>query len=386
MHFVRKSKSYYLSLFILGVVVFAAGCGSSRQAGQAPAVVQVKAMQVIQQDTPVTYDFVGQVEAKNDAKISARVSGNITAKMVTGGTTVQAGQPLFQIDRRQYEAAVLAAQGNLAKAEAAFSNSRLDSVRYKQLAAQQAVAQQLLDNALAAESQNGAQVDAYRAQLRQAEIDLQDTLIVSPIDGRIDMNDLSVGNYVQAGSTVLATISSVDPVMVKFSMSENEYLRLSRLKGGSSPTEWGLELTLMLSDGSTYPHTGRVEQVDRGLADDTGTLTLKAVFSNPQRILVPGMFARVSAQGETRQGALLIPQRAVQELLGKTFVTVVAEGEKAESRPVKMGPRIGDLWLVEEGLTAADRVVVEGGAKAAPGAALKVVMIGPDALQTPAKQ
>ena len=380
----RLYKWRSLGLLSLVIVLLAAGCG--KQAARTPGAMGVKAMQVIQRDTPVTYEFVGQIEAKNEVKISSRVSGNITAKLVTGGTAVQAGQPLFQIDRRQYEAAVLTARGNLAKAEAALSNARLESIRYRQLAAQQAVSQQMVDNVLATESQNAAQVDACRAQLQQAENDLADTLIVSPIDGRIDMNDLSMGNFVQAGSTVLATVSSVDPVLVKFSMSENEYLRLAQLAKGASPNEWGLELKLILSDGTMYPLTGYIEQVDRTLAQDTGTLTLKALFSNPQKLLVPGMFARVVAQGETRRGALLIPQRAVQELLGKTFVTVVGEGDKAESRPVKMGPRVGELWLVEEGLTTADRVVVEGGAKVAPGTPLQVEMIGPDALQPPAKQ
>lgn len=385
MNYLQRNKACCIWLLILGIAVLAAGCGS-RQAAKTPTTVAVKAMPVIQQDTPVTYEFIGQVEAKNEVKISARVSGTIIAKMVTGGTTVQVGQPLFKIDRRQYESSVYAAQANLAKAEAALSNSRLDSRRYQQLAGQQAIAQQTVDNVLTTESQNAAQVDAYRAQLKQAEDDLQDTIIVSPLDGRIDMNDLSVGNYVQAGSTVLATVSSVDPVMVKFSLSENEYLRLSRLGRGTSPSEWGLELKLVLSDGSQYALTGQIEQVDRSLAQDTGTLTLKAVFANPQKLLVPGMFARVIAQGETRQGALLIPQRAVQELLGKTFVTVVAEGDKAETRPVIMGPRVGDLWLVEEGLSATDVVVVEGGAKVAPGTPLKVEIIGPDAMQTPAKK
>ena len=380
----RLYKWRSLGLLSLVIVLLAAGC--AKQAARTPGAMGVKAMQVIQRDTPVTYEFVGQIEAKNEVKISSRVSGNITAKLVTGGTAVQAGQPLFQIDRRQYEAAVLTARGNLAKAEAALSNARLESIRYRQLAAQQAVSQQMVDNVLATESQNAAQVDACRAQLQQAENDLADTLIVSPIDGRIDMNDLSMGNFVQAGSTVLATVSSVDPVLVKFSMSENEYLRLAQLAKGASPNEWGLELKLILSDGTMYPLTGYIEQVDRTLAQDTGTLTLKALFSNPQKLLVPGMFARVVAQGETRRGALLIPQRAVQELLGKTFVTVVGEGDKAESRPVKMGPRVGELWLVEEGLTTADRVVVEGGAKVAPGTPLQVEMIGPDALQPPAKQ
>jgi len=380
----RFSRMFYLICSIFFVVFLVAGCGKKSAIQSPPS--NVKAMQVIQQDTPVTYGFVGQVEAKNEVKISAKVSGNIIAKMVTGGTAVQAGQPLFQIDRRQYESAVLAARANVAQSEASLNNSRLDSIRYQKLASQEAIAQQIVDTAIAAEQQNTALVDAYRAKLQQAEDDLRDTVIISPIDGRIDINDLSVGNFVTVGSTVLATVSSLDPVMVKFSMSENEYLRLAKLGRGASPSEWGLELKLVLSDGTAYPLTGRIEQVDRGLAQDTGTLTLKAVFSNPQKILIPGMFARIETQGETRQGALLIPQRAVQELLGKTFVTVVGEGDKAETRPVKMGPRVGNLWLVEEGLTATDRVVVEGFAKAAPGALLNVVMMQPDELQIPANQ
>ena len=148
-----------LSLAII-IIMLAAGCG--KQAARTPGAMGVKAMQVIQRDTPVTYEFVGQIEAKNEVKISSRVSGNITSKLVTGGTAVQAGQPLFQIDRRQYEAAVLTARGNLAKAEAALSNARLESIRYRQLAAQQAVSQQMVDNVLATESQNVAQVDAYQ--------------------------------------------------------------------------------------------------------------------------------------------------------------------------------------------------------------------------------
>ena len=233
---------------------------------------------------------------------------------------------------------------------------------------------------------SAAVVSAYRAKVQQAADDLSDTVIVAPFSGRIDVNDLSIGSFVTAGSTTLATISSIDPVFVQFSMSESEYLRFAQLGKGTSPTEWGRDLKLVLSDGSQYPVTGQIEQVDRGVAAETGTLTLKAVFANSQKLLMPGMFARVVAQGELRKGAILIPQRAVQQLLDKTFVTVVGEGDKAETRPVKMGPRVGNMWVVEEGLSSADRVVVEGAAKVQPGTPLKVVMIGPEALQTPAKQ
>lgn len=376
---------HFLAISVLSAMVFTGGCAGGKPA-QAPQAVEVKAMQVIQQDTPVTYEFVGQVQAKSEVQIKAKVAGNLISKAVVGGANVVKGQELFRIDSRQYDATVLSARAQLAQSEAVLSNSRLDTMRYKQLAAQQAIAQQTLDTAQYTEMQNAAVVDANRAKLKQAEDDLQDTVIVSPIDGRVDVNDLSVGSYALAGQTVLATVSSVDPVFVQFSMSETEYLRFAQLNQGALPTEWGKNLKLVLGDGSQYPLSGNIEQVDRGLAQNTGTLTLKASFANPNRLLLPGMFARIVTQGEVRKGALLIPQRAVQELLGKTFVTVVGEGDKAETRPVKMGARIGSLWLVEEGLTTADRIVVEGSSKVQPGTPLKVIMIGPDELKTPAKQ
>ncbi len=370
---------------VIAVVLLAAaaaGCGSKTAAPPAQAV-EVRAMQVVKSDTPVNYEFVGQVVAKNEVQIRARVSGNVVAKMVEGGAAVTEGQPLFQIDRRQYEAALLTAQATLAQSEATLANSQADSIRYQKLAAQQAISRQALDAQLTAERQNTAVVAANRARVQQAENDLTDTYIVAPFAGRIDVKDVAVGSYAAAGSTTLATISSLDPIFVQFSMSENEYLNFAKRGRGNTPDQWGTDLKLLLSDGSEYPLTGRIEQVDRGLGQDTGTLTMKATFSNPQKLLIPSMFARIVVQGELRQGALLVPQRAVQEMLGKTFVTVVAAGDKAESRPVKMGPRVGQMWIVEEGLAEGDRVVVEGFAKTQPGMALKVTMMGPEDLSKP---
>jgi len=368
------------------LTVMLAGCGSKQAARQGQMAVQVKAMQVIQRDTPMVYQYVGQVQAKNEVKLRANVSGKIVDKMIKGGDMVKAGQPLFQIDRRPYEAAVLAARAQLAQAQTAYSQAKLDADRFRKLAEQQAIAQQALDAALAAERQQAALVEAYQAQLVRAENDLADTLVVAPFSGRIDVQDLDVGSYVAAGDTVLATISSVDPMVVQFSISENEYLRLAKMGKGSLPNQWGQNLKLYLSDGSEYPLTGKVTQVDRGLTDSTGTLTVKATFANPDRLLVPGMFARVEVTGDTVKGALLVPQRAVQQLLDKYFVTVVGEGNKAESRPVTLGPKIGNLWLVEAGLKPGDVVVVEGAAKVQPGTPLEVVMLGPDELANPAKQ
>nr|WP_235814564.1 efflux RND transporter periplasmic adaptor subunit [Propionispora sp. 2/2-37] len=364
--------------------VVTTGC-SKQSASQTAQAIEVKAMQVIQQDTPITYEYVGQVQAKNEVKLQAKVSGAIVAKMVSGGAMVKKGQPLFQLDRRQYESSLLEAKAQLAQAEIQLANSRLDTNRYRTLAAQNAIAQQTLDTQVAAEEQNAALVNVYQAQLKLAEENIQDTLILSPIDGRMDVNDLSVGSFVTAGSTVMATISSIDPVFVQFSMNENEYLQLAQ-GNGALPNSWGNNLKLVLSNGVEYPVTGQVEQVDRGMNQNTGTITLKASFANADRLLVPGMFARVVAPGEVRQGALLIPQRAVQELLGKTLVTVVAEGDKAESRAVKMGPKVGNLWIVEEGLNPGERVVVEGTNKVQPGTPLQVTLIGLDELNSSDKQ
>ncbi len=377
--FIPRNRKFSFGLAIVSIAIMVCGC-SSRQAVQAPLPVEVKVMQVIKQDTPVTYEFVGEVIAKNEVQIRAKVSGNIVTKMVTGGASVSAGQPLFQIDRRQYEAALLSTQSQLAQSEAVLSNCHLDTLRYQKLAAQQAVAAQVLDTALSTERQNVALVNTNRARVQQAEADLQDTLIVAPFSGRIDINDLSAGSFVQAGQTVLATISSLDPVFVQFSMSENEYLRFAQNGRGASPDKWVDNLRLILSDGTQYPLTGRVEQVDRGLAQDTATLTMKASFSNPQGVLLPGMFARVMVQAEMRPGALLIPQRAIQQLLGKTFVTIVGEDNKAETRAIKIGPRIGNLCIIEDGVTTTDHIVVEGFMKASPGTLLKVTMIDPNEL------
>ncbi len=362
------------------------GCGQ-KQAGGPPQTVQVKAMQVIQKDTPVSYEFVGQVAAQNEVKVQARVSGNIVAKMVAGGATVYKGQPLFTIDRRQYDTALLNRQAQAAQAQASLSQARRDLVRYQSLYAQQAIPQQTLDNSVAQTQQFQAQVDANQALVQQAQLDLSDTVITSPLDGRIDIQDLSVGSYVQAGTTILATVSSVDPINVLFSISENEYIQYSKVADAQKDnTNFGKDLELVLSDGSIYPLQGRIDQVNRSLSQETGTLSIKALFDNPQHLLVPGMFARVRAKGEIRTGALLVPQRAIQELLGKNFVTIVGAEDKAESRPVKLGPKVGNMVVIEEGLSASDKVIVEGFIKTPPGTPLQVVMMQPEELQIPAKK
>ncbi|MBP2652389.1 MAG: efflux transporter, family, subunit [Firmicutes bacterium] len=332
---IKRRKTLYVGLIAVALIVaftvVRSGVLVKKQDAKAQAVT-VKAMQVVNQDTPINYEFVGKVQAKNEVKIMAKVSGNIVEKMVKGGDTVYKGQPLFRIDNKQYRSAIRSAQAALNKSQATLNNSQKDVARYQNLAAQDAIAQQKLDTQVSQAEEDAASVEANRASLRQAEEDEQDTLIVSPVDGRIDVNDLNIGDYVVAGSTTLANVSTTDPVVVQFSMSENEYIKFIQLGNGTLPASFKDNLKLTLSDGSEYPLSGHVEQIDKGISTTTGTITIKAMFSNPQKFLVPGMFARIVAAGEVRPNALLIPQRAVKELLDNTFVFVINADNKAEQR------------------------------------------------------
>lgn len=390
---IKPSKKLIVGMIVLvglGGWAFMRFGGGRPPMGMGPGGIQggpveVKAMQVVQQDTPINYEFVGKVTSKNEVKIMSKMSGNIVDKMVKGGDAVYKGQPLFRIDNKQYVSAINTAQANLVKSQATFRSTQRDLERYRKLVAVKGVSQQTFDSYEAQAEEEAATVEANRANLQQAIEDEQDTLIVSPVDGRIDVNDVSIGQFVAAGSTTMATVSSLDPIWVQFNMSEIEYIKLSRLGQGTLPGSFKDNLKLVLGDGSEYSLPGQIEQIDKGIGDTTGTITIKASFSNPQKFLVPGMFAKIVVPGELRAGAILIPQRAVKELLDETFVTVVGADNKAESRKVKMGERVGNMWVVNEGLAAGDVVVVEGIDKVKQGTDLKVTMITPEALQTPAK-
>jgi len=385
---IKLSSKMKIGLIVVVIVI---GVGASRYfASFKPPMnmsktVEVKAMQVIKRDAPSNYEFIGQVKSKNEVKIMSKVSGNIVEKMVNGGDTVYKGQPLFRIDNKQYRSSVNSARATLGKSQATLNNAQKDVERYRQLVAINGISQQTLDTQVAQAEESAATVEANRASLQEAQENEQDTLILSPVDGRIDVNDVSMGSYVVAGSTTMATVSSIDPVWVQFSMSENEYLNLVQSGNGNLPSNFKENIKLTLSNGAQYPLLGHIEQIDKGVSDSTGTITIKAAFSNPQKTLMPGMFAKVVAQGTVKQGALLIPQRAVTELLNKTFVTVVTDDNKAESRVVTMGERIGSLWVVQDGVTANDHIIVDGINKVKEGTALEVIMIQPDESQIPAQ-
>ncbi|PWM79355.1 MAG: efflux transporter periplasmic adaptor subunit [Phascolarctobacterium sp.] len=369
LNFLRKNRSARAAAVAVAVAVSAAafsGCGGEKQA--APQATLVRSMQVIKRDTPLVYDYTGFVQAQQEMELKAQVSGQITGKYFNGGETVQQGQVLYTIDPRTYRANLLQAQANLANARAALANASVDAERYTKLYEQSAVSKQVLDNAIMARDQAQASVNAQEALLENAQIDMSETSVTAPFTGRIDTTALEVGNYVTDGQTTMATISNTDPVFVEFSIAEPEYLKLANAaveRGEAAPLE---NLSIVLADGSTYQLPGRITEVNRALSNNTGTLTVKALFENPNRVLLPGMFAHVQATAGTRDNAILIPQRAVTEMMYKKFVYVIGADNTVEMREVTLGPRVGRLWMVESGLNGDETLVVEGTGKITAGA------------------
>ena len=362
-----KKKVMALALVVASMLAVT-GCGGKQAAG--PSETLVKSMQVIKRDTPIVYEYSGFVEAQNEVQMKARVTGMITEKYVNGGDKVEKGQLMFVIDPRTYQATSWNYQAQVASAQADLSRVRRDADRYQKLYEQGAISKQTLDNTMAELEQSEAKVEAQKALLSSAQVDLGETNVVAPFSGKVSANDLAVGTFVTAGTTVLATISNSDPVRVKFSLAEAEYLKLMAAKAedGSAPLE---NLTIVLADGSTYPLKGKLTQVDRSISEGTGTLTLKAEFDNPNKVLLPGMFAHLQANVGTKKDALLVPQRAVTEIMYKTFVYVVNNENKVEMKEVKLGARVGRLWVVESGLDGSENIIVEGTQKVKKGSAVK---------------
>lgn len=362
------------AIFALGTLL--SGCGADKKAGGARPTT-VKAMNVLRQDTPLTHVYAGQIMGTDEVKIQSRVSGSIVEKYIVGGQSVVAGQPLYRIDSRQYESALLQAQAVLAQSEATLGNARTDLVRYQQIYASAAVSEQTLSTQQAQVNAYEAAVAANAALVRQAQENLDDTVIYAPMSGQLSVDDVAMGTFVSAGTTTLVSMGTSNPIFAQFSLSENEYLDLveqAAKTGGIGATI--VELTL--SNGSKYPIIGHIVTSDRALAAQTGTLTVKALFDNPDGLLLPGMFARVSLIGDVIPNAVLVPERAVQQLLGKSFVMLVGSDNKAVARTITLGDKIGSYYVVKDGLDSSDIVVVEGLTTLQEGGDLAVTMVTAD--------
>jgi membrane fusion protein (multidrug efflux system) len=346
----------------LAAVLLLAACGKEQTAPAMPPL-PVKVMEVIQRDTAITKELIGEVRGSQEVELRARVSGILTGKHFQDGGLVRRGQLLFTIDPREYRA-------QAAAAEADASRAQLDVERYRPLVAENAISRQVYDNAVAVAKQTRAKADAAQLGLEYAQVR-------APFDGRIGDADIFEGGLVSAGQTVLASISSAQPAWVYFSVSENDVLDFQRRTGSTEqvPSQVARKVRLTLGDGSEYPLEGTINFSDRALDSRTGTYRLRAEFENPDNILKPGMFARIRVTGENLSQALLVPERAVIQQLGTYFVIVVGPEGKAVQRPVKPGARVGPLWVIESGLASGDRIVVEGIQKARPGTPLKPIMV-----------
>ena len=363
-----KANVFSVPLVVVSLLGMAA-CKEEAKPVAAP-LPEVVVQTVVGQTTPLTVDLVSEIKAYREVDLYPRVSGQIVKQTFRPGQKVKEGELLFSVDPRAYDEAIIDAQAKLAESEAVLSRSRQDVARYKPLLPDNAIPRQTYDQAVASEQQHAAVVQARRAALEKVRLDRSYADVRSPIAGQIGLQKVEVGGLATAGQTVLATVSTLDPVVAYFSIPEVDYINFARRhltvkREGKSPIE------LLLADGSTYAQSGTLDFADRALNPATGTLTLRAVFPNPDGLLRPGMNTRVRIVYEVAQNALLIPQKAVTELLGKQFASVVVAGDKVEQRPIRTGARIGEQWLVEEGLKAGERIVVDGLQKAKPGAVVK---------------
>jgi len=356
----RSAPLSLRALPLVALLVALAACGKEKAAPVLPAP-EIPVVTVVAKDTPLEFDLVAQLRGLEDVEIRARVEGYLRSIDFVEGSTVQKGKLLFTIDDQQYVAALAQAQASLAAAQNQFDKGDLDVKRFTPLVAEKAVSQAELDNAISARKSGAAQIEAGKANLERARLNLSYTRISSPITGLVGKAEHKVGDLVGKGDpTLLTTVSSIDPIRVSVAIPEADYLRFARSVESAKAQTARTPPILILSDGTQHPYPGKLIFVDRAVDTQTGTLRVDLAFPNPQRTLRPGLYGKVKAESEVVKNALLVPQRAVQELQGTYTVVVVGEGDKVETRKVKPGQKVGNQWIIQEGLKGGERVVVEG--------------------------
>ena len=369
-----------MSLNILAAALFAsllllAGCaGKSQPPASSQAPLDVIVVSVQQKDVPIYGDWVATLDGYVNANIQPQVSGYLIKQDYQEGSYVRKDDILFEIDPRPFQAALdqakgqlAQARGQLAQAEAQLALSKINVQRNTPLAKAHAIAQAQLDTDIQAQAQNEALIKTHQASIQAgeaavevAELNLGFTKVRSLVSGIAGIATTQIGNLV-GPSTLLTTVSDVDPIKVYFPISEQEYLRVA----GNFTSEVPLQLTL--ADGSVYPHPGKIAFSNRQVDPQTGTIRMVALFANPRNLLRPGQFGRVRAMTAFHKGALLVPQRAVNELQGHYQIAVVGANNRVSIRTVELGERVGEMWIVERGVNAGDSVISEGVSKVRDG-------------------
>src|SRR5712692_6389139 len=375
MSFMASASRQVFTVLLLGCsLLFLGGCSGGKAASAPPPPV-VEVATVVQQDTPIYSEWVAILDGYVNAQIQPHVSGYIIRQNYKEGSVVKKGDVLFEIDPRPFKAALDQAKGQLAEAEAQLGKATLDVQRDTPLAEARAIAQSQLDTEIQAKLGAQAIVLAAKANVEQAELNIEWTRVTSLVNGIAGIAQVQIGNLV-GPTSVLTSVSQVDPIKTYFTVSEQEFTDFHR----RFPTQESVEeqrrripLQLLLADGTAYERTGTIYFADREINPATGAIRIAGVFPNPNNLLRPGGFGRVRLSAKTQTGALLVPQRAVMELQGSYQVAVVGDDNKVSIRPVTVGERVGKLWIVTEGLKAGERVVVEGLMKVRDGAPVKAV-------------
>src|SRR5712692_7702767 len=380
----KKSRSLLGEIWPIVALLPAAsllstGCRNPNAAAPSPPPPEVEVTSVVQKDVPIYGEWVATLDGYVNAQIQPQVTGYIVDQTYKEGSFVRKGQILFRIDPRPFQAVLDQAKAQLAQAEAQSGKTKLDVDRDTPLAKERAIAQSQLDNDIQANLAAKASVKAAEAQVEQAQLNLDFTHVTSLVDGIAGIAQVQIGNLVSP-TTALTSVSQVNPIKAYFPISEQEYMhyaaRINAHNQQAVPSD-APPFDLILADGTVYPRKGTLLLTDRQVDVTTGSIRLVCAFPAPNNILRPGQFGRVRAAGETRTGALLVPQRAVTELQGSYQVAVIGSDNKAAIRPIKVGERVGTMWIIESGVLAGDLVVVEGLQKVRDGSAVRVKQSGP---------
>jgi len=340
---------------MLLAVTILSGCSSKKPPHSAPPP-EVTVTPVLQKTVSIHQEWVGTMVGNTDADIRPKVDGFLLKRLYREGSFVRKDQPMFELDRRQALAALEQAKGQLAQAKALLAQAQIDVNRYTPLVAEKAVSQAELDKALSLQKSGYAQIQSAQAAVDNAKLNLGWTTVVSPISGIAGIAKVGIGDLMTP-TTQMATVSSLDPIYVDFSITEQDYLKFAMAK---LKRHVGESLQLILGDGSTYPHVGRALVINREVDLRTGTIQVRAEFPNPGNVLRPGQYARIRAVTQELNNALLVPQRSVSELQGIYQVGVVGPDKKVAIRSVQPGPQLGDMWVISSGLQPNDQVVVDG--------------------------
>lgn len=368
-----------LAACLVACAALLGGC-AKEQPKPAAGPLQVTAVTVKPQNTPVQFEFVAQTQSSREVEIRARVDGFLDKRLYTEGDMVRAGQPLFQMDRKPFEAALLSAQGQLQQQKARLEVAQANLARVRPLAARNAVSKRELDDAIGFEKQAQAAVLAAQGEVRTAQLNLSYTTINSPLRGLSSFAKRQEGSYLTAGQEgLLTTVSQIDPIWVNFSVSENEKLSYNDqiAKGQLKfPPNQDFEVEVILADGSVFPYRGHINFAAPSFSPATGTFLVRTELPNPKGDLRPGQFVRARIFGATRPDAILVPQRAVLQGSKGHYVWVVGTDGKAHQRVVEVGDWHGDDWFISDGLQNGERVVVDGAVRVTPDAPLKITEPG----------